>query len=99
MSNVKALQKKFGLSATHAKILLLLVEKPEVTSGDIELDYGLTSCARVAICRMRQRLSDAGVNIKSQRDVGYWLEPDDRSKLVDLMQGGQTTRLPVEGTS
>lgn len=78
MTELMALQLHYDLPPSLAKILLLLVANQVVTARMIELDHKLTKDAKVAIHRLRRRLEASPVEVKSRRDVGYWIEPESR---------------------
>lgn len=73
------LQVEFRLPKTLASILLLLMERKVVTSRMIEQDFGYSRDGKVAIHRLRRYLEGTDIKITSQREVGYWLEPDVKS--------------------
>jgi hypothetical protein len=67
---------EFRLSKSLAQILLLLMENKVVTARMIEQDHKISRDGKVAIHRLRRYLEGTEVKISSQREVGYWLEPD-----------------------
>lgn len=81
-----ALQMRYDLPLSLAKILILLVENQVVTTRMIELDHAVTKDAKVAIHRLRRRLGATPIEIKHRRDVGYWLEDDARKLAHSAMQ-------------
>lgn len=84
------IQMTLGLSGKLARILLLLNEQKVVTQHDIVTEYKLATDAKVAIHRLRRALDGKGVDIKSRRDVGYWLEPSTKERIKELADTGQT---------
>jgi len=48
--------------------------------------------------RLRRRLEPAGIEVKSMRDVGYWLEYECRKQIHDAIAGDQL-ELPLGDTS
>lgn len=86
MNELMALQMRYDLPPSLAKILLLLVENQVVTARMVELDHKLTKDAKVAVHRLRRRLEDTAVEIKSRRDVGYWIEAASRDIVRKAMQ-------------
>lgn len=83
MDRLSALQIHFDLSPAMAKILILLLDHPVVTPRMIEGQHSITKDAKVAMHRLRRRLEcmDPVIEVKSRRDVGYWLDPDDRDQV------------------
>lgn len=81
-----ALQMRYDLPLSLAKILILLVENQVVTTRMIEADHAITKDAKVAIHRLRRRLVTTPIEIKHRRDVGYWLEQDARELAHTAMQ-------------
>lgn len=86
MNELMRLQIHYDLPPSLAKILVLLVENQVVTARMIELDQRLTKDAKVAIHRLRRRLEASEVDIKSRRDVGYWLEAPSREIVRGVMK-------------
>jgi hypothetical protein len=85
------LQIHYDLSPSLAKILDLLAHHEVVTNHMIETEYAIIGDAKVAIHRLRERLGD-GINVKSRRTVGYWLEPEDQA-LVQAIEAGSNSSL------
>lgn len=87
MNELMALQMRYDLPPSLAKILIMLVENQVVTARMIELDHRLTKDAKVAMHRLRRRLTASDVEIRSRRDVGYWLETPSREIVRGAMKG------------
>lgn len=85
MDELKALQIRYDLSPSLAKILLLLAKNQIVTPAMIEHDHAITKDAKVAVHRLRRRLNNEPFEIKSRRDVGYWLEDSVRKDFKDFL--------------
>lgn len=83
MTELMALQMKYDLPPSLAKILLMLAQNQVVTARMIEIDTRLTKDAKVAMHRLRRRLEGSPVEIRSRRDVGYWLESDSRAVVLE----------------
>jgi len=86
MSEIVALQKKFDLPTSLAKLLLLLAKNENVTNGDIESTGKITKEAKGAVWRLRRSVAVHGITVRSRRDVGYWLEDEDRAKVMDAIK-------------
>lgn len=84
-----ALQIHYDLSPSLAKILLLLVKNKVVTARMIEVEHRLTKDAKVALHRLRRRLEGVDIEIKSRRDVGYWLDDEARRNIHIVMKRAQ----------
>jgi len=89
VTDLMALQIRYDLSPSLAKILLLLVQNKVVTARMIEVDHRLTRDAKVALHRLRRRLEGLDIEIKSRRDVGYWLGDDTRQAIHAVIEGDQ----------
>lgn len=89
MNYLMAAQMRYDLPPSLAKILLLLVQNKVVTAGMIETEHRLTKDAKVALHRLRRRLEEADIEIKSRRDVGYWLEDNVRQSVSAALRGDQ----------
>lgn len=96
MTDLMALQIRYDLSPSLAKILLLLAQNKVVTPRMIEVDHRLTKDAKVAMHRLRRRLEGVGVEIKSRRDVGYWVDDTIRVTIHEAMKSDQL-ELPLGG--
>lgn len=83
------IQFALGVSKSHAHILVYLYEEKYVTCRGIENERKITKDAKVAIHRLRRRLEGTGIEIRSQREVGYWLDPSSKEKLKELADTGQ----------
>lgn len=99
MNDLMRLQISYDLPPSLAKILVMLVDNEVVTARMIELDERLTKDAKVAIHRLRRRLEASAVEIKSRRDVGYWIEDTSRDALRGVMKKDTTLGGGVEGGS
>lgn len=86
MTELMMLQMKYDLPPSLAKILLMLAQNQVVTARMIEIEHRLTKDAKVAMHRLRRRLEGSPVEIKSRRDVGYWLEADARAVIRESMK-------------
>lgn len=93
--DVTDLRMKLNMSAILAEITCGLVEEKLLTAADIR-DAG-SSNPRVTMNRIRRKLEVVGVEITSQRHLGYWLDEENKDKLVrictpdpDNLQGTQS---------
>jgi Rad3-related DNA helicase len=84
-----ALQMRYDLPLTLAKLLDLLARTQVVTVQMIEDERRITKDAKVAIHRLRRRMEASGIEIKSRRDFGYWLEKEHREQVFEAMKSDQ----------
>ena len=96
MTELKTLQMRYDLPTSLAKILILLVENSVVTPEMIEHEHQITKDAKVAIHRLRRRIAPFAVEVKSRRDIGYWIEASGRETVRKAMVPDQLS-LPLEG--
>lgn len=85
MIELADLQVKHRLSASMAKIVLLILENRRVTANMIENDHKIVVDAKVIIHRIRRRLEGSGIVIQSRRDVGYWMDNESKVKLYESL--------------
>lgn len=88
VSDIAALQIRFELPVHLAEILLALLKNKVVTVDMLE-GGGVTKHAKVGVHRLRARLEENGLEIKSRREVGYWLEDDARKSILAQMRAEQ----------
>ena len=75
----------FSLPPILAKLLELLVALPYVNQEAAEEQLGICKDLKVAICRLRRELEPRGIEIKSRRFTGYWLDADTKAKIQSLL--------------
>jgi len=105
MVEIVDLQIKYKLTPSMAKALLLLMTNKIVTHIMLEAEHNVATDGKVLIHRTRRRLAHTGVKIKSQRDVGYWLDQESREILrreleesqldLPLGRGGSSDESPL----
>lgn len=76
----------FRLPPRLGNILGLLLSTSVVTQLMIEQRMGLATCAKVAIHRLRKHLKPYGIDVPSQRGLGYWLEKADKAKIAAMVR-------------
>lgn len=94
MDELATLQMRYDLTPLLARMLRLLAENPAVTPAMIEVEHALTKDAPIAIHRLRRRLTPMGITVNFRRGVGYWIESEDRQRVLTAMQPDQL-RLPL----
>jgi DNA-binding response OmpR family regulator len=96
VDELNTLQMRYDLTMLTARILILLAKNQSVTSDMIELDHKLTKDTPVAIHRLRRRLAAQNITVNYRRGVGYWLDTEDRKKVLAAMVPDQL-KLPLVG--
>jgi hypothetical protein len=89
MINVKDIQFAFKLSPSLAKLLMIMLEETLVTTKEVSDKYKIATDGRVAMYRLRNYLRGYDIEIMSRRELGYWLEPSTKQKVIDLADVGQ----------
>jgi DNA-binding response OmpR family regulator len=82
--NSKQYTAKFRLTPSLANVLGLLVSLPYVDADTVQERLELFTNMKVAICRLRKELAPHGIEIKSRRFSGYWLDDADKQKIKAL---------------
>jgi len=95
MVEIIDLQIKYKLTPCMAKALYLLLTHKVVTPAMLEVDAPITTDAKVLMHRIRRRLTDTGIDIKSQRSAGYWLTNASREIIMRDVDDGQMS-LPFD---
>jgi len=77
----------FSLPPKLEKLFRLLLLHSRVTTAMIVAELGAKADAKMTIFRLRKYLAESGheVDIKSKRHLGYWIERDDKSRLMEKM--------------
>ena len=88
MPDVLELRQHYKLPPLLGKLFHLLMTNPLVTNDMVEKDAELTHDIAAAFFRLRRRLDVQGITIHSQRDLGYWIEPEDKAKVREFLQEG-----------
>lgn len=73
---------KYKVTPAMAHALLLLLNNKIVTPKMVEVDDPITTDSKVLVHRIRRRLAGTGIEVRSQRNLGYWL--DQASKEIIL---------------
>ncbi len=74
-------QLKFDLSPSLAYLMVYLLDKPITSTVEVEARFGGTK-ARTMINRLRTRLMDRRVQIKTKYSAGYYFEPETRAAII-----------------
>jgi len=83
LADLLTFQMRYDLPITLAKVLVLLADNIVVTAAMIEDEHGLTKNAKVVMHRLRRCLDGTGIEIKSRRDIGYWLTSEGKQVLAN----------------
>ena len=79
---VLAAARRFALTATEARLLLVLLQSPSLDKNRADMS---TNCIGVHISRVRRQLRPFGVAIVTVSDFGYRLSAHDRRKAMGLI--------------
>lgn len=88
-----------GLTKNESSILGVLMKKQIALKESIWMAIYSDKCEDkqadpkiigVLICKMRRKLKELGVEIKSSWGVGYYLTPEDKKKIESLINGNTT---------
>lgn len=79
--NIKSLQIEFGISERMAVLLLWLAEDGPLSTEEIQEETGAR--AKALIFRLRK---ETGIDVKSRRGVGYWLDAEDKREVLRVAQ-------------
>lgn len=75
----------FNISPAQAAVLSCIMRSTAVTTDELQRYSGNKSHVKIAVSRVRARLKEYGYDINSKKDVGYWIEPDDKKGLEGLV--------------
>lgn len=73
----------FSLPPLMEKVFRLLLQYPRMTTEQLAARLPSGSEPKCSMFRMRKFLLKHGVELKSQRYIGYWIEPADKKKLIE----------------
>lgn len=75
----------FRFTPAQTNILGLLLSSNLVTTDMIRQRLRLATQGKTAIFRLRKLLTPWGIKISGRRNLGYWLEPEEKQKIHDLV--------------
>ena len=75
----------FRLTPVLNNLMGLLLTLPTVTPEMIRQRLEIAADAKVAIHRLRKHIEPWGIKIRSRRNLGYWLEDEDKAKIKTLL--------------
>jgi hypothetical protein len=71
----------FRLTPVLNNLMGLLLTLPTVTPETIRQRLEIAADPKVAIHRLRKHIEPWGIKIRSRRNLGYWLEDEDKAKI------------------
>lgn len=87
MVDIVKLRMKFDLSATLGDILYLLLTQEVVQNDELAV---VSDNFRGAMYRLRQVLTPLEVKIKTRWELGYYINDEDKQKLINLLEVEKT---------
>lgn len=75
----------FRLTPVLNNLLGLILSVPVVTPEMIRQRLEIAHDAKVAKHRLKKALAEFGIEIKSRRNVGYWLEDEDKARIRGMV--------------
>lgn len=75
----------FKLTQQQAKLLALLMEVPVASASIIQRRIKMSTEAKVAIHRLRNRMNEYGITISAKRFYGFWLDSEEKAKIKAMM--------------
>lgn len=81
----------FSLPPMLEKAFKLLLQNQRVTTQMVADNLGPEIDAKMTMFRLRKYIKAHGVEIKSKRHLGYWIEPAEKKRLVDAMELTQSS--------
>jgi hypothetical protein len=81
----------FSLPPVLEKLFRMLLQHPRVASETLAERLNINGEAKTAVFRLRKYLSQYNVDIKSRRHFGYWIEPEDKKRLLEVMKVTQAS--------
>lgn len=85
----------FSLPPLLEQVFRMLMAQPRVPSEVIAERLNVTT-PKTAILRLRRALQKHGIEVQSKRHLGYWIEPADKKRLVELAQSYIKEANPTE---
>ncbi len=90
-TNGSELALAFHLPPVMEKLLGLLLAMPLVTGEMVERRLDISTQPKIAVYRLREYLKRHAVDVKCKRNVGWWIEPDDKTKLMQIAARSRPT--------
>jgi hypothetical protein len=80
------LQAAFRMPPMLTNLLGLLVAMPYVDAKIAEERAGIVSNLKVTMHRLRMELKGHGIEIRSRKQAGYWLDDADKTRIRELIE-------------
>lgn len=74
----------FSLPPIVERTFRLLLQHPRVTTEQLAARLPVGAEPKCAIFRLRKFLKRHGFDVQSRRHLGYWLDPADKERLVEM---------------
>ena len=94
--NDKSLAITFKLPPVLSNLLGLLLSVPIVTPEMVRQRLEITTDAKVAMHRLRNHLKPWDIKIHSRRNIGYWIEADDKHRIKAMLTPEVSAETPDE---
>lgn len=75
----------FNISPSQAAALSLLCSGQHRSTEEIKEFTGMKSNPKAIIWHMKPKLEEHGIELRSRRGIGYWMERECREKVQDLL--------------
>lgn len=75
----------FRLTPVLNNLMGLLLSVPAVTPEMIRQRLEIAPDAKVAVHRLRRQLAEFDIKIQSRRNVGYWIEDEDKARIRGMV--------------
>lgn len=82
--DVATIRHKLKCASSVAIILQKLLEQERVTPEEVDM---VLANPRKAMWRIRKDLEPHDIEIKSWRNQGYWIDADDKPRIIELLGG------------
>lgn len=81
----RVLSAVFDLSPSQSSALSCLVRSSVVSSAELAEYTGVQSMVKIVVSRTRKKLAEHGLDIRSKPGVGYWIEPDTKRAIEEMV--------------
>lgn len=75
----------FNLSPSQSSVLSCLVRSHIVSSAELLAYTGVQSLVKIVVSHTRKKLREHGFDINSKPGVGYWVDPDAKKSIEDMV--------------
>jgi hypothetical protein len=92
-----SLRATFQLTPVLSNLMGLLMNVPVVTPEMIRQRLEIAPDAKVAAHRLRKHLEPWEIKIQSRRNVGYWIEDEDKLRVRELIRQKMAGQMGTSG--